>query len=833
MSAPYLDGATIDFADTIEKQGFTIDNPNAGSSLRLRRQLQLIRRARERTAATGPCRHRHGPSRRAAGLGRRESRRCRGRTPCRGRFVAVQIAVTGSIATDHLMTFDGQLRRLARRRAARQDLAVLPRRRPRGPPRRRGRQHRASAWPTSASGRSSSARSARTSPTTAPGSSGTASTAGRCTSPRRGTPPASSARPTTTMAQIASFYAGAMSEARDDRARRRSPTGRRARPRRSSAPTTPRRCCATPRSAARAASRSSPTRRSSSPSATAPSSARLIDGADYLFTNEYESHLTETEDRLEPGTRSSTGSAPRSSPAARTAPHPHARARSRSRCRSAREVAQGRPHRRRRRLPGRLPRRPRWWARHERCAEVGSMLAAYVIETVGTQEYVVTRSGFLDRFADGLRRRRRRRDRAARALRRAPDPRRRRRDWSTRRSSRPRTPWRLDSARPTRARTSSAVGADLEPGTLLAAYRARPVPDGARRRTARRRSAGGRRTRAACIPPGGLRVSRSLRKAVAPLRGAGRHRLRRGRRGAAPTPAREGRWITPEIAARLRRLHDARLGALRRDLAGRRARRRPLRRGDRRPVRGGVDVPHGARRLQGGAGRARRASSTPTATRAGWSTCSGPPTTWPRWGARGVAARGVPRRPRRGPARRLRSTLSGLSRGRRAAAPSTTRYCGPAVVLVQRHACAPASGTRPARRTRRRRRRRAARRWPRWQVAGSAGQPDDRAPGSAVPRASTTGRSGHRSGRPELRRRTAATASGSSRQSRSTSASRVRGDRLRAGSVTRTLPWVSTPIAASTWLGRACSRCRPTPTPRRSRAGRAPRAAPRRRRRAR
>ncbi len=29
MSSPYLEGATIDFADTIEKQGFTIDNPNA------------------------------------------------------------------------------------------------------------------------------------------------------------------------------------------------------------------------------------------------------------------------------------------------------------------------------------------------------------------------------------------------------------------------------------------------------------------------------------------------------------------------------------------------------------------------------------------------------------------------------------------------------------------------------------------------------------------------------------------------------------------------------------------------------------------------------------
>ena len=32
MSAPYLDGATIDFADTIEKQGFTIDNPQAQGS---------------------------------------------------------------------------------------------------------------------------------------------------------------------------------------------------------------------------------------------------------------------------------------------------------------------------------------------------------------------------------------------------------------------------------------------------------------------------------------------------------------------------------------------------------------------------------------------------------------------------------------------------------------------------------------------------------------------------------------------------------------------------------------------------------------------------------
>ena len=32
MSVPYLAGATVDFADTIEKQGFQIDNPNAQGS---------------------------------------------------------------------------------------------------------------------------------------------------------------------------------------------------------------------------------------------------------------------------------------------------------------------------------------------------------------------------------------------------------------------------------------------------------------------------------------------------------------------------------------------------------------------------------------------------------------------------------------------------------------------------------------------------------------------------------------------------------------------------------------------------------------------------------
>lgn len=32
MSVPYLTGAKIDFSDTIEAQGFTIDNPSAGGA---------------------------------------------------------------------------------------------------------------------------------------------------------------------------------------------------------------------------------------------------------------------------------------------------------------------------------------------------------------------------------------------------------------------------------------------------------------------------------------------------------------------------------------------------------------------------------------------------------------------------------------------------------------------------------------------------------------------------------------------------------------------------------------------------------------------------------
>jgi adenosine kinase len=40
-----------------------------------------------------------------------------------------------------------------------------------------------------------------------------------------------------------------------------------------------------------------------------------------------------------------------------------------------------------------------WGLSHERCAQLGSMLATYVIETKGTQEYRFTRAEFLERFS--------------------------------------------------------------------------------------------------------------------------------------------------------------------------------------------------------------------------------------------------------------------------------------------------------------------------------------------------------------------------------------------------------------------------------------------------
>ena len=74
MSVPYLSGATIDFADTIERQGFTIDEPQRPEHLRLRRILPLSRKNTFHDVLPAPLRRprrRSRPRSRARGLLRR------------------------------------------------------------------------------------------------------------------------------------------------------------------------------------------------------------------------------------------------------------------------------------------------------------------------------------------------------------------------------------------------------------------------------------------------------------------------------------------------------------------------------------------------------------------------------------------------------------------------------------------------------------------------------------------------------------------------------------------------------------------------------------------
>ena len=64
-----------------------------------------------------------------------------------------------------------------------------------------------------------------------------------------------------------------------------------------------------------------------------------------------------------------------------------------------------------------------WGFAHERAAQVGCTLAAYVVETVGTQEYSFTTDQFVERVRVGVRRRRRsRRRRPPRRLSAQPQP---------------------------------------------------------------------------------------------------------------------------------------------------------------------------------------------------------------------------------------------------------------------------------------------------------------------------------------------------------------------------------------------------------------------------
>ena len=251
----------------------------------------------------------------------------------------------------------------------------------------------------------------------------------------------------------------------------------------------------------------------------------------------------------------------------------------------------GRPDRRRRRVPGRLPRRAGLGARPRAVRRSSAaMLATYVLETVGPP---------------GVRARRRRSRCAGSPRRSGPTPPTRstphlrsaalrcRPDAGpscpSRRSSRHRA--RGDSPTGAARRARSGRGR-RRPG---ARHAARGVPGGLVPNAVEspgQRAAGlvVARPRAACCRSDGLLVSRSLRRSLRRYEVAGRHRFRRGGHGVR-RPRTPGRM---DHAARSARPTAGCTGWAGRTAwrawRGGRAGRWPVRRGHRRAVRRGVDV---------------------------------------------------------------------------------------------------------------------------------------------------------------------------------------------------------------------------------------------------
>ena len=126
---------------------------------------------------------------------------------------------------------------------------------------------------------------------------------------------------------------------------------------------------------------------------------RLVDGARYLFTNEYEAALTEQKtgwssenilDRV--GTRVTTLGARGSLVESRGADPVHVPV---PRVEGTVDPTGVGDAFRAGYLAGIA-----WDLPVARCAQIGSLLAVHVIETVGTQEYVLSRDGFLARLTD-------------------------------------------------------------------------------------------------------------------------------------------------------------------------------------------------------------------------------------------------------------------------------------------------------------------------------------------------------------------------------------------------------------------------------------------------
>ena len=194
-----------------------------------------------------------------------------------------------------------------------------------------------------------------------------------------------------------------------------------------------------------------------------------------------------------------------------------------------------------------------WGLDHRRCAEVGSMLATYVIETVGTQEYELGRARFLQRLAEAY---------GAESAAEiephlaCPPP-------LSRDGMPVEPPASLLAASTLRARrrpvrTSSASAPTCAPGTLLAAYRIGLFPMGVGPDGAPPLGWWSPDPRGVLLP-GELRVSRSLRKACRTSRCGSTPRSTRSSRRA-PTPPGTGAGSPPQIARAYAELHRARAG---------------------------------------------------------------------------------------------------------------------------------------------------------------------------------------------------------------------------------------------------------------------------------
>ena len=473
----------------------------------------------------------------------------------RGRLSLVQIAITGSIATDHLMTFKGRFARLPRRRAARQGLAVASS--------RTTSRSAAAGWPRNiAFGMANLGQRP-----ILVGAVGEDFADYRSWLERHGVDCDSvhvseskhTARFVCTtdedMAQIATFYAGAMSEARaielgpiaqrvggldlvlvganDPEAMLRHTHECRTRGIPFAADPSQQLAFADGDTSS-ASSSTAPT--SCSPTSTRPRSpSRRPAGAPTEIADRVHTRVITTRQ----------GRRRRSS----------ARARSPSRCRSpARCAGPTRPASATRSAPASSPASPPT-SGCGTAAELGSMLATYVIETVGTQEYTLgkaqlPRSGSPTPTARSPRTRSSRTSPAS-----APTARPVHRD-----GDRPPVeplPTTL-GVRPQRgattARTWSPSVATCEPGTLLEAYRSGLFPMGLGELGARPLGWWSPDPRGVLLPGGRARQPLAAASRCGTSRCASTPPSARWSRRCAD-PSREGRWITDEIADAYTELH--------------------------------------------------------------------------------------------------------------------------------------------------------------------------------------------------------------------------------------------------------------------------------------